>query len=375
MKILVDENVPQAEALFGVFGDIQRFAGRGLQASQLGDAQALIVRSVTRVDEALLLNSQVGFVGSCTIGADHLDLEYLKRCGIAAHTAPGCNANSVADYVLSVICSCGDRLEVLRGGGRVGIVAYGNVGKTLAQRLARLGIESVAYDPLLPAASDHRLASLQEVLQSEVLSLHAPLTRTGPFPTEHMLSADQLAVLPDSALLISAGRGGVVATTELLALTERRPDIQLALDVWENEPAVDAVLAARCTIATPHIAGYSLDGKVAGSRMIAEALAAHLAGLGAESPAVPAVQMPGPVVAVGGGEAVLREAALAVYDPRHDDARFRNSLTADDAAARFDELRKYYPERREFASCRFVGRDRELTTEELNLLAALQGSK
>ncbi len=377
LKILVDENVPYADAMFAPFGEIRRFAGRTLAAAELGDAQALIVRSVTRVDRDLLAGSQIKFVGSCTIGADHLDMDYLARSGIAAYTAPGCNANSVADYVISVICACGDRLEVLRHGGRVGLVGFGNVGRTVAERLARLSIDSVAYDPLLAQDSDPRLSTLDEVLRCEVMSVHAPLTTGGNYPSYHMLTAKQLSSLPDGALLISAGRGGVIATHDLLALKQQRPDIHLAMDVWEGEPSVDKHLADLCLIATPHIAGYSLDGKVAGTRMIAERLADYVADSGSGELALPGVALPRPSIGLKaeGDNALLREAVAAVYDVCADDKRFRESLLAEDPAKQFDALRKHYPERREFAFCDYRGAGKALSAAQLNLLAALQGSK
>ncbi len=378
MKILVDENVPLAEVYLSRYGEVERFAGRSLQAEQLAEAEALVVRSVTRVDASLLAGSRIGFVGSCTIGSDHLDLEYLQSAGIEAHTAPGCNANSVVDYVLSVIAVCGDRLERLLAGGRLGIVAYGNVGRALAARAAALGVDCIAYDPLLDQTADKCLASLEAVLQCDVVSVHAPLTRRGSHPSYHMLTAEKLRRMPQGALLISAGRGGVVATETLLALKQQRPDIRLALDVWEDEPAVDAGLAALCDVATPHIAGYSLDGKIAGTKMIAQRLGDYLRRRGdvASGQNIDAVPLATPVIVLKetGGAALLREAALAVYDPRGDDSRFRQSLLAAEPAGEFDWLRKHYPERREFAYCDYRT-ESALSAEALSLLAALPGSR
>ncbi|WP_022957355.1 4-phosphoerythronate dehydrogenase [Spongiibacter tropicus] len=377
MIIYADENVPEAETLFAPFGELRRFAGRSLTAADLRDADALVVRSVTRVNAALLSGSPVRFVGSCTIGRDHLDTAFMDAQGIQWATAPGCNADSVVDYVVSVLCLDRQRWASLLSGERqVGIVAFGNVGRRLADRLAGLDIPCCAYDPLLAPTEDARLSSLDAVLACDVLCLHAPLTRGGEYPSFHMLDAAQLSRLPSSSLVVSAGRGEVVATEELLQLRELRPDIELALDVWEGEPGVSRELAGRCLIATPHIAGYSLDGKIAGSRAIAEQLLAHCQHRGLKAPAaLAATRLPEPVVELSEsyGAELLREAALAVYDPRGDDRRFRESLLADDPAAAFDGLRKHYPERREFAYCRYVGE--QLDTAGFNLLAALQGSR
>lgn len=377
MKIYVDENVPAADALFTPFGEVQRFAGRHLAAADIRDADALVVRSVTKVNEALLAESQVRFVGSCTIGRDHLDTDYLNRQGISWATAPGCNANSVVDYVISVLSLDVVRWTSLLAGDRiVGIVAFGNVGRRLADRLAGLGMQCVAYDPLLDSTSDPRLVNLNEVLSCDVLCLHAPLTRSGPHPSFHMLTAEQLTRVAEGGLLLSAGRGEVVASEELLQLRKLRPDIELALDVWEGEPAVNAALARECLIATPHIAGYSLDGKIAGSQAIAAQLMDHCQTHGLPAPAsLPRPRLSAPNVELhgAGGPEMLREAALAVYDPRGDDTRFRESLHAEDPAAAFDALRKHYPERREFAYCHYTGA--HLTAADLSLIAALQGSR
>ena len=377
MIIYADENVPEAETLFAPFGELRRFAGRSLTAADLREANALVVRSVTKVNAELLSDSPVRFVGSCTIGRDHLDTAFMEAQDIHWATAPGCNADSVVDYVISVLCLDGPRwASLLAGERRVGIVAFGNVGRRLADRLAGLGIGCCAYDPLLDPTGDTRLSSLDTVLGSDVLCLHAPLTRGGEYASFHMLDAEQLACLPPSSLVISAGRGEVVATEELLRLRELRPDIELALDVWEGEPSVNRELAEQCLIATPHIAGYSLDGKIAGSRAIAAQLLVHCQRLGLKAPeALAATRLPEPVVELGEshGAALLREAALAVYDPRDDDARFRESLLADNPAAAFDALRKHYPERREFAYCRYEGE--QLDETAFSLLAALQGSR
>ena len=377
MNIYVDENVPEAEALFAPFGALHRFAGRSLTARDLRAADALIVRSVTRVNAELLTGTPVRFVGSCTIGRDHLDIDFMQAQGIDWATAPGCNADSVVDYVISVLCLDPQRwASLLVGDGRVGIIAFGNVGRRLADRLAGLGITCRAYDPLLAASSDPRLSPLETVLDSDVLCLHAPLTRGGPYPSFHMLNAAQLARLAPGGMIISAGRGEVVANEEWLRLCGKRPDIELALDVWEGEPRVDPDLVARCRIATPHIAGYSLDGKIAGSRAIAQQLLAHCRRNNLPAPtSLPASSLPEPQLPLraSGGAALLRQAALAVYDPRGDDARFREALQSENPAAAFDALRKHYPERREFAYCRFIGE--QLDDAAFSLLAALQGSR
>ena len=369
MKILVDENIPAAEACFSQFGDVRQVNGRQLKNTDIGDAEVLIVRSVTKVNQTLLAGTGVRFVGSTTIGTDHLDLAYLASSGIKVCNAPGSNAESVVDYVISSICHCDDLLERLLAGEPVGIVGYGNVGQRLGRRLSALGIKWRAYDPLLNQAQLSVLTSLEEVVNSSLLCLHAPLTHDGEFPSYHMLSADQLAAMPSNAVLLNAGRGEVVATEVLLALIDQRPDISLVLDVWEGEPNFPASLASRCRIATPHIAGYSADGKLTGLRMVATELADFL-GLDLKPFAIPDnMTETAPLSCEGIDEAgFIRHAVLSVYDVAADDARFRQIIGSDVPGEAFDLLRKNYPSRRELAFSVLTTANPKFTA----LLSALQ---
>lgn len=350
MKILVDENIPAAAACFSQFGEVQQVNGRQLTREGIGDAEVLIVRSVTKVNEDLLAGSRVRFVGSTTIGTDHLDLEYLSANAIRYCNAPGSNAESVVDYVLSAICSIDNILDRLLAGAKVGIVGYGNVGRRLGRRLSALGIKWCAYDPLLDQGEFPELSSLEDVINSDLLCLHAPLTRDGPFPSYHMLSTEQLAALPKQAVLLNAGRGEVVATEVLQTLISQRPDIRLALDVWEGEPEFAVALASACRIATPHIAGYSVDGKLTGLNMVASELATFL-GLELQpfvKPYYLAATMP--ISCDGDNEAdFIRRAVASVYDVEEDNQRFRAIIQSNARGEAFDLLRKTYPVRRELA--------------------------
>lgn len=351
MTIWVDENIPLAEALFGQLGDVVPFTGRALCSADVKDADALVVRSVTQVDEALLAGSRVKFVGTATIGVDHLDLPWLEQQGITVCSAPGSNAQSVAEYVLSALAALGTTLEDLLAGGCVGIVGFGNVGRQVARCLAALGIAYRAYDPWLSDDVDPNLTDLDSVTASQVLCCHAPLVKDGPHPSHHLLSAEELARIDSGGVLLNAGRGGVLATDALLALRRERPDITLAMDVWENEPAIHRPLVPQCAIATPHIAGYSLDGKIRGAVMIARALADHLnVSLDESVFSQPAAKITVPDSTSGAD--FVRSLIHSVYDVREDDRRFRKAIDGD-VAAGFDRLRKDYPVRRELAACEF----------------------
>jgi len=357
--IVADENIPEVGRYFSALGEVRTRPGRSLAASDLGDAEILLVRSVTRVDAALLEGSRVRFVGTATIGTDHLDLEYLQRQGIAWASAPGCNATSVVEYVLSGLCVLDGVLERLLSGGRVGIIGLGNVGMRLMQRLRRLGIEAVAFDPFLAPAP--YLRDLDEVLAADVVCCHTPLTRTGPHPTHHLLNASRLQRLHPGAVLLNAGRGAMIDNRALLALLNERPDLRVVLDVWEGEPDIDLDLLERVAIATPHIAGYSLDGKLAGTRMILDACCSFL---NESTPQLEAVAGDAPLMRLPSeltGAALLRGAVLAAYDVREDDRRLRSALAAGGGAQAFDLLRKHYPVRRELAAYRVLADTEDLS--------------
>ncbi len=358
MLLVADENIPLLDEFFADFGEIRRYPGRSISAEQVRDADALLVRSVTRVDEALLAGSRVRFVGTCTIGTDHLDLAYFARAGIHWASAPGCNARGVVDYVLGSLLALaeqtGQRLDQLV----YGVVGAGQVGSRLVRVLQGLGWQVRVCDPPRQAAEGGDFVELAQILgECDVISLHTPLTRDGAHPTHHLIGAAQLQALKPGAWLINASRGAVVDNAALRAHLEADADLEVVLDVWEGEPQVDVELAALCQLATPHIAGYSLDGKLRGTAMIYEAFCAflgqvpqrHLRDL-LPAPWLTELQ----VTPEASPEWLLAQVCRAVYDPRLDDANFLRSLQGDAAARRaaFDQLRKHYPYRREIDGLR-----------------------
>lgn len=348
LRIVADANVPMVEALFSDIGDVSRVAGRDLDAASVADADILIVRSVTRVDAALLAGSGVRFVGSATIGTDHLDLPWLEAAGIAWANAPGSNAGSVVEYVLAALAAVPGVLEpLLAGRGRVAVVGYGNVGGRLYARLQRLGIDTVACDPLIQPPPGVRLLPLDEALHSEVVCLHTPLTRQGAHATFHLLDEARLGRLPRNALLLNAGRGAVVDSSALAARLATGA-LRAVLDVWEEEPGLPPALLDACELATPHIAGYSVDGKLAGALMVHAACRRFL-GLPEARPDLPLPAASGVVLDPAlRGVALLRQALLAAYDIRVDHHALRRVRLAGDGAAGFDRLRRDYPPRRAF---------------------------
>lgn len=353
MRIVADENIPLLDEFFAGFAEITRLPGRGIDATAVADADLLLVRSVTNVDRTLLHGSAVKFVGTCTIGTDHLDLDYFQQAGISWASAPGCNARGVVDYVLGSLLVLAEQQGVDLASRTYGVIGAGQVGSRLVKVMRGLGWRVLVCDPPRQALEGGDFVSLQQVLdECDVLSVHTPLQKLGEHPTYHVFDAQRLAALKPGSWLINASRGAVVDNRALRDLLSQRSDLHAVLDVWEDEPQVDVALAALCRIATPHIAGYSLDGKLRGTAQVYQALCQHLKVAGAIelSQLMPTAWLNSLTIDAGADPAwALASICRAVYDPRRDDADFRRSLQGDDISRRtaFDTLRKHYPMRRE----------------------------
>ena len=352
MRIVADENIPLLDAFFAQFGEIRRLPGRSIDRAAVADADILLVRSVTPVTRELLEGSPVRFVGTCTIGTDHLDLDYFREAGIQWSSAPGCNARGVVDYVLGSLLTLAEIEGVDLNQRTYGVVGAGQVGGRLVNVLKGLGWNVLVCDPLRQASEGGDFVSLDEIVQRcDVISLHTPLDKTGEHPTWHLFDHPLLQQLQQGCWLINAARGAVVDNDALYDVLLEREDLQAVLDVWEGEPRVNAALADLCVIATPHIAGYSLDGRQRGTAQIYQALCGFFG-----QPASINLDdlLPKPWLA----EVTLDERTdptwalntlcRGVYDPRRDDADFRRSLVgAVSQPVAFDALRKNYPPRRE----------------------------
>jgi erythronate-4-phosphate dehydrogenase len=351
VRIAADENIPLVDSFFSEFGEIRRLNGRSLTADQLADTDILLVRSVTAVDETLLKGTPVKFVGTATIGTDHIDLDYLQRANVGFASAPGCNAQAVVDYVLSSLSVLIDVRGVSFADLSVGIVGVGNVGLCLRRRLEEMGVDVVATDPFKDPAVVGPLTSLEEVLKADVVSLHTPLVNDGEFPTRHLMGAEQLLQMKQNACLINSSRGAVVNNAELLAHLRSHNDFEAILDVWEKEPHLDLALMHRCMLATPHIAGYSLDGKMRGTEMIYQAVCEYF-GLPMRRKLGQFLPEPG-IRRVNFSDQVplnqaLRTAIRAAYEVRVDDGKMRSAMSrAEDVKQTFDQLRRDYPLRRD----------------------------
>lgn len=353
MHILADENMPYVEELFAPYGTVSRAPGRSITADMLVDVDVLLVRSVTKVDANLLAKAnKLHFVGTATIGTDHIDQAFLAERGITFTNAPGCNAFAVCDYVLSALLLIAERKQLSLAGLTMGVVGIGNIGKRLLPRLEALGLTVLACDPpRAEAEADFQSSSLADVLeQSDIITLHVPLTMTGPHKTHHLIGADELVQLKTDVVLINACRGEVIDNQALLAHMPNNPQQSVVLDVWEHEPEPNQQLLELVDIATPHIAGYSQEGKAFGTSIVYDRWAElHGYPTANVQDLLPTPALAQLTIAESPSQATIKQLVQAVYDVRNDDERMRaNSQQVD----YFDQLRKNYPLRRELLSTR-----------------------
>lgn len=354
IRVVADENIPAiARALPGEI-ELRLLPGREIGPDAVREADALLVRSVTRVDARLLQQSSVRFVASATAGLDHVDAHWLEEQGIPFAWAPGSNAESVAQYVAAALVQQASRSGIPLSGRTIGIVGLGQCGSRV-ERIARaLGMEPLFCDPPLARASgDGRFVRLESLVEADFLTLHVPLTEQGPDRTRNLISRSFIEAMRPGATIINASRGGVLDETALAeALGDRRLG-GAVVDAWAGEPAINRDLLARVTLGTPHIAGYSADGKLRGTATIARAFASAF---DLEMNWKPEDELPSREgeIDLTGRSAIdaLATAVSHAYSIEHDSealARCRDMAPAE-AAAHFDRLRKEYPVRREFSA-------------------------
>ena len=366
LKIVADENLALTDYFFDEVADIDYMAGRGITAADISTTDALLIRSVTKVNAALLADSPVQFIGSATIGTDHVDLDLLKQKGISFANAPGCNAQAVAEYVITAILTLQPQLVLAGKTMCLGIVGLGNVGRRLAILARRLDWRVLAYDPFVrldtfkgfafdqtggKQSGIEQLSFEQVLAQSDALSLHVPLTKNQPHATYHLMDAAALAQLKPHCMLINSARGEVVSEQALLAdiATSKR---QVVLDVFEHEPKISQQLLNQLALATPHIAGYSLEGKARGTQMIYQAFCQHYDLTASKQFASQLPQM----AQLFKSDQTLAHQLLPLlpqlYPIQADDQALRGCVNQSGFVdgQDFDHLRKTYPLRREWAA-------------------------
>ncbi len=357
MKILVDENMPYAEQLFSQLGEVVLKSGRTLTADDLIDVDALMIRSVTKVNAELIAKAnKLKFVGTATAGMDHVDQALLNEKGIYFTAAPGCNKVGVAEYAFSVMMVLAQQHGFSVFDKTVGIIGAGQVGSYLQKCLEGIGINVLINDPPKQAEGDTRqFTPLPELLEeSDIITLHTPITRDGEYPTYHLIDQAVLETLRGDQILINAARGPIVDNAALKARLQKNDGFIAALDVFEFEPEVDMELLPLLAFATPHVAGYGLEGKARGTTMIFNSyceflnkeLRAHASDL------LPIAPVPQLNLDRKWDEATLHNITQLVYDVRKDDALFRREISKPGS---FDLMRKNYWDRREYSAVTLVG--------------------
>jgi len=356
MKIVIDDKIPYIQGALEPFAEVVYLPGQKTTADMVRDADAIITRTRTICNEALLSGSSVKIIASATIGYDHIDTVYCDKAGIKWTNAPGCNAKSVEQYIASAILVMAEKRGWELAGKTIGVVGVGNVGSKVAKIAEILGMRVLLNDP--PRARQEGEAgfvTLDKILEeSDLITLHVPLNMEGPDATWHMADERLFARMSRKPVFINSCRGEVVETAALKRAIQTGQISGVVVDCWENEPDIDLELLGLVDLATPHIAGYSRDGKANGTEMSVQAVSRFL-GLGAknwkanniEKPAVSEILIDGTNKST---RQILAEAILATYDIREDDARLRSNV------ATFEKQRGDYPVRREFTAFTVAGK-------------------
>ena len=366
MKIVADENIPFAQQAFCHLGDVHLLPGRSLSNEHLKNADILLVRSITKVNAHLLEGTPVRFVGTATIGTDHIDLPHLRSCGIAFADAAGSNANSVAEYVTTALLNLAQKHQFQLAGKSIGIVGVGNIGSKLEKFAQSLNMKVILNDPPLQRkTADPRFRPLSQALQADFVTLHVPLTRTGPDPTWHLINVQSITTLKPTTFLINSSRGPVVDNNALKNALAQNQLAGAVLDVWENEPDIDLELLNLTEIATPHIAGYSFDGKTNGTALLHTAVCNFLQipnqlQINTLLPPPPTPQItldnlpPSDQKQNTTDQLFLLQAFKTIYNITLDDAELRkiSAQPPENRGKFFDLLRKNYPIRREAPNTR-----------------------
>ncbi|HJV78031.1 MAG TPA: 4-phosphoerythronate dehydrogenase PdxB [Paludibacter sp.] len=348
MKIIIDDKIPYIHGAFEGMAEVVYLPGAKTTPEVVKDADAIVTRTRTICNEKLLAGSAVKFIATATIGYDHIDTEYCDTAGIKWTNAPGCNSKSVEQYVASALMVLAERRKLQLKDLCIGVVGVGNVGDKVARFCDLLGMKVLLNDPPRERTEGaEAFVSLQQIMeQADIISLHVPLNMKGEDATFQLVNEVFLSSLKKRPILINSCRGEVIETNAIKAALKSGQISRFVCDCWENEPDIDLELLALTEIATPHIAGYSKDGKATGTLMSVRAISDFF-GLGLNNWQPSGVELPtNPIIEIDGAglneQEIISKTILATYDIRTDDILFRNN------AAEFEQQRGDYPTRREF---------------------------
>jgi erythronate-4-phosphate dehydrogenase len=355
--IVCDELVPFAEEAFSRIGEVRLLSAAGLTPKNIKTADALIVRSVTRVGPGLIAGAGIEVVGSVTSGIDHIDTAYLRKRRIKLISATGSNANSVAEYTVAALFALAQKRKMRLNGKTVGIVGVGQVGSRVDIKCRALGMKTVLNDPPLARKTGNRkYRPRRDIFEADIITLHIPLTFAGRFATCCLVGDGFFRHLKQDVIFINTARGKVVDERALIKYAGRGFFAGLVLDVWADEPDIDNNLLKSADIGTPHIAGYSLDGKARAVDMVFQGLCRHYRirdDWSALSRLRPPIQPARGIFLHGRDrEEALGKTVLEIYDPRRDDRKLRKiiGVSPQKRGEYFELLRARYPVRREFSN-------------------------
>jgi erythronate-4-phosphate dehydrogenase len=364
MNILYDDNMPYAKQYFNELGHAKSFSAGKLDARDLANCEALLVRSTTNVDAKLLKQApNLRYVATATAGFDHLSLSDIQAADIRWYAAAGCNARAVAEYILAGLYALAEQQQFLLQEKTIAIVGVGNVGRALACMLTALNVRMIKYDP--PRAQNDASftsATFDEVLCADIISLHVPFVNTGPYPTHHMFNADVLRRLNANQILINACRGEVLDNQALLRamLLDKASMPTVCLDCWEHEPSIDTALIPHLQLTTAHIAGHSLEGKARGTDMVYQdlcqflsiqpkhALNDFLPEFEFNADALNTINELSPITP---DQTIVSKTIKCMYDIENDDSFFRRYMAN---STTFSEIRRSYPVRREWPAAKIT---------------------
>lgn len=273
MKVIIDNKIPYIKGVIETLADeVVYLPGKDITPDVVKDADALIIRTRTHCDRGLLQGSKVKFIGTATIGYDHIDTAYCNEAGIVWHNCPGCNAGAVEQYVHSALLLLQKEKKCNLKDTCLGVVGVGHVGSRVAQMAEALGVKVLKNDPPLADKGGRGFVGIEEIARKcDIISFHTPLVREGCYKTFHLADADFFASLRNTPYIINTSRGEVVDTQAILSALSNKHIAGAIIDVWENEPNINRELLHEAFIGTPHIAGYSADGKANATRMVLSA--------------------------------------------------------------------------------------------------------
>lgn len=352
MKILADENIPQVKEAFSQFGEVKLTHGRYISNEMLKETDILVVRSITNVNEDLLADTNVKFVGTATIGTDHIDKEYLKSRNIYFADAAGCNSFSVAEYVIAALTDQFTKKKKTFEDKKIGIIGFGNIGTKVTRFAKALGFETIINDPPLERKlGSGEFGDLEDALNCDVVTFHVPLNKSGIDKTYHLLNEENFGHIKSGALLINTSRGPVVKNSSLKKQLQDGNDIDIVLDVFENEPNIDLDLLTMTDIGTAHIAGYSLEGKLNGTYFIYKKLCEQFNIDAKWQPIYPEIFES--IIEIDARQEIIEilfEICKRIYDINFDSQLLKKSAIekVEEPGKYFDHLRKTYRVRREF---------------------------